>query len=534
MDSIDFAGDSAIKRTPLSEIGAILSRRKWQILVTFLLTVGVVAAVTFTTPKQYDAHMKILVKNERASMVVSTGTSEQASPPGEVSETAINTEIEILKSNDLIQEVVTASGLDRLESGRNGSPSESRQIELENAVNRFQLALKVSPARKTDIIEVVYTAGDPRQAVLALRQLAASYLETHLRVHGTPGTYEFFFGQATQYHRALENAEAALSAFRSKNDIILFGPQKEDILRRASESSSMLLAAEVAASEYERKIADTRLRAAAAEPRVMTQTRTLSNQTFVERLSTMMIELQNRRTQLMSKYRSDDRLVLEVSQEIADTQAALTEAAGAVTASDQATDINPVRQTLELDLAKQQSEYAGLEARREVLRQQANNYREQLNRIGNSTTEYEDLIRTEKEAEDNYLLYARKAEGARIADSLDQQQIANVVIVEHPVEPLRPSKPDMLLNLMAGTLLAALLSLGIAFFAEYLTQPFPIERTDSRIGLKALMDPESDRARIQHAVDLERLTDLPVLAVTKRGNEQHGMKVQTSGPDSTS
>ena len=87
---------------PLEEIRAILSRRKWQILVTFLLIVTSVAAVTFLMPKQYEAHMKILVKNERADMVVSAGSNAQSSFQGEVSETQINTEIELLNSDDLL------------------------------------------------------------------------------------------------------------------------------------------------------------------------------------------------------------------------------------------------------------------------------------------------------------------------------------------------------------------------------------------------------------------------------------------------
>ena len=159
-----------------------------------------------------------------------------------------------------------------------------------------------------------------------LRQLAASYLEAHLRIHGSPGTHEFFSSQAARYQSELKDAETSLANFRLKNDIVLFSQQKEEILRRAGESSSMLLASEAGIREYTHKIADARSQSAATEARVVTQSRTLSNQTSVERLSTMLVELQNKRTQLMLKYRSDDRLVLEVTQELADTQAALEKA----------------------------------------------------------------------------------------------------------------------------------------------------------------------------------------------------------------
>ena len=69
----------------------------------------------------------------------------------------------------------------------------------------------------------------------------------------------------------------------------------------------------------------------------------------------MLVELQNKRTQLLSKFRADDRLVVEASQEIADTQAALDNAKKQ-TGTDQATDVNPVHQALELDIAKEQAD----------------------------------------------------------------------------------------------------------------------------------------------------------------------------------
>ena len=55
----------------LRDIGAILNRRKALIALTFLVVVAAVAAITFLMPKQYQTHMKVLVKNERADIVVS-------------------------------------------------------------------------------------------------------------------------------------------------------------------------------------------------------------------------------------------------------------------------------------------------------------------------------------------------------------------------------------------------------------------------------------------------------------------------------
>jgi uncharacterized protein involved in exopolysaccharide biosynthesis len=166
-----------------------------------------------------------------------------------------------------------------------------------------------------------------------------------------------------------------------------------------------------------------------------------------------------------------------------------------------------------MDIAKEQAELAGFEARRQALVQQAESYRAQLAHLGDSTIDHDDLVRNQKTAEENYLLYTRKTEEARIADSLDKQKIANVAIAENPAEPHLPAKPNVRLNLAVGALLAGFLSLGMAFGAEYLQQPLPRLETDPRISMNASAGAQPALGMIEQSAELEALTGLPVFAV---------------------
>jgi uncharacterized protein involved in exopolysaccharide biosynthesis len=473
----------------LKDLAAILARRKWLILVTFFLVVGGVVAVTFLMPKQYETRMKVLVKNERADIIVSPDSNRGTVYRSEVSEAQINSEIELLTSKNLLRQVVVKCGLDSLQHVAESDPVERHSVAVEKAVKRLEKDLTVSAVRRANIIQVEYVDEDPRRAVAVLAVLSEGYLEAHLKVHGTPGTYQFFKGQAERYQGELKDAESRLGEFRRSERIVSLEEQKTVMLQKAANSESALKEAEAGVGEYTQKIADARRQLASADPRVVTQSRIVPNQYSVERLHTMLAELQNRRTLLLTKFRSDDRMVLEADQEISDTQAAL-EKATKLTAVEQATDVNPIHQTLEIDLAKQQAELAGLEARRQTLAQQSWIYRQQLMKLGNATAAFDDLVRTQKEAEVNYLLYATKKEEARIGESLDQQKIANVAIAESPVEPHVPSKPKVLLNLALGVLLAGFLGLGVGFGAEYL------------------------RDTVEQPRELEELTGLPVLATS--------------------
>ena len=515
------------------ELTSVLGRRKWQALAVFCGVMISVGVWTTLSPRIYESHMKILVKNERPGMVVSPGGADGPVYWSEVSESEINSEIELLNSDDLRREVVLKTGLDKaeLEAGNatwqkllrwrpnqsldmaepEGGAATGKGVAMERALLHLGHNLTVTPVRKANIIQIDYSSRDPHQAQLVLRQLADSYLDEHLRLHGTPGTYEFFAGQEQRYRKELEEAEAKLAGYLKGHSIVTLGQQKDVLLQKEADAEASLLQSEAAVGEYSDKLADTRRQFASAPPRVASQNRVLPNQSSVEHLVSMLAELQNKRTQLLAKFRPEDRMVLEADKEIADTQAALEKAKG-LTANEQWTDINPVHQNLEIEMAKEQTELAGTKARRKSLVKQVDGYRTRLMALGGATTVHDDLMRQEKQAEDNYLLYAKKAEEARIEESLDRQKIGNVVIAEHPVEPRLPSKPNVVMNLIFGALLASFLSLAFVYGSEYLRHPGP--------GVELVGQPRlgSGFAGSLGARDeLEMLTGLRVLATVYTG-----------------
>jgi len=83
-----------------------------------------------------------------------------------------------------------------------------------------------------------------------------------------------------------------------------------------------------------------------------------------------------------------------------------------------------------------------------------------------------DLVRAAKTEEENYLLYLRKQEEARITDALDQKRIFNASIVQPATVPILPSGPQRSWILLLGGLLASFLSVGSAFVFEYLNPSF--------------------------------------------------------------
>jgi uncharacterized protein involved in exopolysaccharide biosynthesis len=117
-------------------------------------------------------------------------------------------------------------------------------------------------------------------------------------------------------------------------------------------------------------------------------------------------------------------------------------------------------------MEKAQVQWDGLRARQSTASVQVASLRTFAQQLQSESLDQQDLMRTAKAEEDNYLLYLHKREEARIGDALDDRRILNVAIVEPPVAPALPEHSVFLYLLMAFGLALAF-SVGIAFTTEY-------------------------------------------------------------------
>jgi uncharacterized protein involved in exopolysaccharide biosynthesis len=468
----------------MQQLILILYRQRWPAIISFAIAVSAVAVIFVTIPKNHDAVMKVLVKHSRPDTLVGLASGNTV-VRADVTEEDVNTEVEILKSAELMRDALLRTHTLTRAQGQTG-PNANTGEALATAVQRSTRNLTVSPIHRTNIIQVTYRSNNAVSSVSVLKVLAELYLQMHLRVHRTPGTAEFFEKQASVYEQELGAAQAELDAFRSRTNVVLLGEQKDLMLRRMMDTEHAVDDAGVAIREATIRVAELESQTAGLQSRVETQRRVVPNQYSVERLHTMLAELQNRRTELLAKFNSDDRLVQEMDKQLSDTTAAL-ERARAMTSVEQTTDVNPTRQTLESEAAQAALNLSGLLARKASLTGVLSGTRARLDWLNSVTGEHDTLTRRAKELEESVMLYGKKREEARISNSLDEQHIANVSILELPVVPPLQSQGKAWLFVVAAFLLGAC-SMGVACVADTM------------------------RPGIDTADELHMLTGIPVLA----------------------
>jgi len=433
----------------------------------FTLVLLAAAAVAFLQPREYESEIRILVKRERPETSLTPGSV--AIVASAANESEIASEIELLRSRELIDAVLVSLRMapDPTAGGENS------RLMLADAARKAAGNLKVVRVGSTNLISARFAADRPETAALFLNTLANAYLNRHIALRGNKDASAFFNGQTDEFQKELNEAQQGLSEFRQKNDVMLLNEQKQATLRRSVDLEASVQEAASQARDAEERIAVLRRQLASLPSTIETSSRTSRSTGLIERLKGQLLELENKRVELLTKYDPSYRLVRELDQQIAQTKSALQREQSPQVV-DQTNAPNPLRQSIEAQLFSAETGLGGLRARRASLQAEWNEFRRRQSRLESVTGEHDDLQRRAKLAEDNLLLYEKKREESRLAEALDQRKLLGVSVVEKAEAAVEPASRHRSVILLIGFLIAACTALGAAFVVEYFAFQEPV------------------------------------------------------------
>ena len=458
----------------LRELLGALFRNRRILRNAFLLTFGGALLAVFLFGVKYEADTQILVKHRRADEVVSTdASSRDAENSTDVpTEREINTEISLLKSQDLLQAVVRDLGLDKLQRHRWDIlfPWRDDQWRVARATLGLRDGLKITEVPQSNMIHIAYRSRRPELAARILTDLDKQYLAKHLTVYRPAGVYDFFHQQAEHYRQQVQSAEQQLASYdlsKNSSDPEL---EKEILVKKAGEFEGDLRQTESAVADTQKRISELESEINRTPARLTTQVTSGDNPRLLANLKSSLAELETRRVNLLTKYQPTYRLVQDVDKQIANLQGAI--AAQSQAPVRQVSDAqNPTYLLLQAELVKANADLNGFRARARATAPVVNAYQQQALLIDQKGIQRQDLLRNIKDAEQDYTLYVQKQEQARISDELDKSRILNVAIAETPVVPsFSVYSPVMLV--LAAAVVALMMSIASAFVADYFDPTF--------------------------------------------------------------
>jgi uncharacterized protein involved in exopolysaccharide biosynthesis len=422
--------------------------------------------------------------------IISVGTEEKRVTPVSIED--INTEIELLLSEDVLRKTVKSF---MAENGERGLGLKTRKqrwhqrvIErskqiigriliflklvdplpvFERNVGLLRNSLAVEPVAMSSIILVSLRAESPEVAAIVLNRLLDIYIRHHNDVLTKEEGVQFFSEQAAEFRRNLELYEQKLQQFQKASNIVDLKSQNEANIELLADLKKSLRLLEISYDEASGRIK-------------MLQNTLLKNVNEIVITKEMrtipaIVELEKALVPLLIKRSEIKKHFTQTSREYSD----VVEQIGLLR--------NEINNEIKKAIKTDQLELESLAIKQKSLQEKIN----ELNTEAADLNQKEKILKNLKRQialyNNSYLLYASKAEDARIYSERKKRDLANVSIVSNASTTVKPAFPNRLLMLFISVFVGFFCLLGLPFLLEFLDH------------------------RVKTANDVENILSLPVV-----------------------
>ncbi len=448
----------------IRDIVKVFFRHKTKMIVFFVFVVLSVSIVTLLTPKSYQSVAKIMLKigRENATLdpAVSIGNTLNIS---DSRETEIYSEIEVIKSREIMEKVVDMFGPDTI---MNLHKSKSDSTAITNtlrdlAINKVMKNTVVESVRKTNVIIISFNSYDPLLAKKVVNAIISIYQQKHQSIHRPTDSYDFLENQTTQLNKEIIAAEDSLLILKNNSGILSVETQANNLIQRISSLQLEInqVNASLAASTAKINSLQSTLNNV---PKILNkQSLSSSSSQSGELLKSKLNDLILKKEDYLTKYTRSSRIITDIEKQIEETAALLNRENLSANQSDASKEI-------QMSLIDEKINYSSLSAKKNSLTQMLNKSKDELVQFNKYSV---DILRLKKQSEideKNYIKYSDNLEQARIDHILKASNITNISIVQSATLPVKPDKPKRLYNLLLAICFGVFGALSIAFVAEFL------------------------------------------------------------------
>jgi uncharacterized protein involved in exopolysaccharide biosynthesis len=460
---------------------AVTFRRRRLIRQAFVWSLlgGVLAVMLFGII--YESDSEIAVRPwTRTPATITADQSPRPTLPGDNDgvEEAINSEIELLTTDDILQHVVVTCQL------QYGIPKWYTPAKLwvyktvpgywdqliPKAVSKLNDDLEIDEVKSSNMLTIAYTSKDPKMASCVTRALTGFYLAKHNAAGRPQKMFDFFSTQTDDYKKRLYGDERAMYEWQKANDavdsqtnMVISVNQAGNFLsnQRTTEAGEAANRGQLQSGDDQRTVLG---------PRMDTTQTVSDNYQLMAQLKASLVNLELQRTSLLVKYDPSYPLVKSIDTQIQEATQAIAEQQNQPV-HDASTGPNPIVLYLDQVNAGNRIQLAGQAEQLKVEKDIVKEYKDEALAYDYKAMIQNDMQREVSAMQNNYLLYLTKREEGRMEDMLDKRQIDNVTIVKTPTVPVIPTFNPLVLVALA-VVLAVIIAICLAFVVDYLDPSF--------------------------------------------------------------
>lgn len=466
-----------------NDIFYVLLRHKWKISICAVLGLGAAVALYFLKPPPYQSDAMLFIRYVTEN---STPGLPGANEPKPISladldrgDTILNTEVEILGSQDIANEVVDSVGADKILANVKNPKDRDR----DHAAFAVLSNLVIEPLPKSSVIHVAYENSNAAVVQPVLTAVIDAYYKKHAEVHRQAGAIDDFLSQETDQLRArLEQTEDELRKEKDKAGIISLDDSKKAFSDQETRLQEEIFSADAELAErsgrYNEMVGRTPL-APKTTAKAMASVPVVSSAQIdaYRNLLAHLDLLQKAEQQLLSQFTDQNQQVKDVRAEIADAEKqrqALEDKypglaqfgmqvqtpAGSSTMASSGSPMGMI------DLQAEAAYLSGLQSKIKVLNAELDQVKAAAANVDGLEGSISELQRQQELEEVNYKYYSEHLEASHIDEALSAGRALNIAEIQAPTPPAPDLKKTY--KLLGGIAVAGIgLGLAWAFLIEF-------------------------------------------------------------------
>ncbi|MDJ0512738.1 MAG: Wzz/FepE/Etk N-terminal domain-containing protein [Methyloceanibacter sp.] len=249
----------------MRSLGAALWRAKGRIVALSLLAGAITFIALSMMRPLYTSEARILVQNEETAFTRPTAEQGIANYRTALDEQAVQSQVQVLNSRDLILKVVRDLDLTQnadFTRDASGNPVErllkatgllgwSQESQEERAANALAEHLDVYQLSNSSVIAIEYTSGDPQLAAQIANELADVYInwQRDAKIEQTKDATAWLDAQIKALRTATAESEEAVEAYKASEGLYAGSNNVTLNAQQLSELNSQLILAEAQESE---------------------------------------------------------------------------------------------------------------------------------------------------------------------------------------------------------------------------------------------------------------------------------------------
>jgi uncharacterized protein involved in exopolysaccharide biosynthesis/Mrp family chromosome partitioning ATPase len=459
----DHKADPQLSGMTLGDVYFVLFRRKWLILGFSLAGILAALAVCLINPPQYKSEAELSLSALEAKPIRVPG--EETRPANEPIENLINTEIKILQSLDLAQQVVQAMTPAKILAGAgDGADTNAAAYLIKNG-------LTVESTPGSSVIHITFQHPDKAIVQPVLGEILDGYFVKHFRMRGGGVFGDFLTNETIRLRGELIQTEKQIQQAQSKGGVISTADAKDAYSSQIKELRDRISSAEEELAERQAvlQILSSSSPATNGEPAAQISS---GQYDAYRRICARLVFLNNKEDNFLTQqgFTEENVLVKEVRSQIANAQKIKNQleekypplASLAVPLS------NSVRGTTDLanDLPNDFTQVTALKTKIAFLRSQFNRVWTEAANFEQAEATISELQLKKESAEANLKYFTDHLERSRIDDELNEGKASNISIIQSPTPPRLgwSKKIEKTVSLLAAG--GILTGLALAFLLE--------------------------------------------------------------------